>query len=105
MRGEGNDHGYVCDDANAYKGIVTRQAVEDAIEQHGAKAALATFAAIAPTVQPDASLEDILSSSLEQPYPVAVVCDEGDLRGVVSRKAFISVLTGKGDGEENPAAE
>lgn len=105
MRGEGKGYGYVFDGANDYKGIVTRELIEEAIEKPGTNAGLSELVEDVPTVHPDASLEDILPTSLEQPYPVAVVCGDGDFRGVVSRKTMISVLTGHDDEAEINAAQ
>lgn len=52
------------------------------------------------TVPPDTSLEQILPATLEQPYPVPVVDEEGDFQGAVSRKSMISVL-GEGNGSND----
>jgi glycine betaine/proline transport system ATP-binding protein len=57
---------------------------------------LAELAQETPTVQPDDSLEEILPTSLEQPYPLPVVDEEGDFHGVVSRQSMISVLSENG---------
>ena len=98
MRGGGRDYGYVVDVENSYQGIVTRELIEKEIEKPGINAELSELAKDLPAVQSDASLEDVLPSSLEQPYPIAVVCNDGDFQGVISRKTMISVLAGH-DGE------
>jgi len=104
MRGEGNDYGYVFSGKDNYRGVVTCELIEHEIQRPGANAELTELAEETPTVHPDASLEEILSTSLEQPYPVPVVCEEGDFHGVVSRKTMVSVLAGHGeDGEKNAA--
>jgi len=103
MRGEGKDYGYVFDDDD-YQGIVTREVIEVEILKPGAHADLSELAENMPTVQPDTSLEEILPTSLEQPYPVPVVCDEGDFHGVVSRQTMISVLTENNEEEKNSSA-
>jgi len=103
MRGEGKDYGYVFADSD-YKGIVTRERIQDAIEDPSPNADLSELAEAMPTVQPDASLEDILPTSLEHPYPLPVVDGDGDFHGVVSRKSMISVLTENGETGESDAA-
>jgi len=103
MRGEGKDYGYVFDDQD-YQGIVTREAIEDEIQKPGTHVDLSDLTEETPTVLPDASLEDVLPMSLEQPYPVPVVCDDGDFHGVVSRQTMISVLTDSNEDEEGTAA-
>lgn len=95
MRGENKAYGYVFDDAD-YKGMVTQACIEDAIKVPGENADLSDLVQNVPTVQPDASLEDILPTSLGQPYPVPVVDEGGDFHGVVTRQAVISVLTESG---------
>lgn len=104
MRGEGKDYGYVFDDQD-YQGIVTREAIEGEIQKPGTHVELSELAEEMPTVQPDASLEDVLPMSLEQPYPVAVVCDDGDFHGVVSRQTMISVLTDSNEEEDGASAD
>ncbi len=109
MRGDNSEHGYVFDDTD-YKGIVTRELIEDAISQPGENADLSDLAEIAYTAQPSTPLEEILPATLEQPYPVPVVDEEGDFHGVVSRKSMVSALAdssngnGNGNGNKPPAA-
>lgn len=105
MRGEGKDYGYVFDGEDDYKGIITRELIEDEIDKPGINAELSELAEETPTVQPDTSLEEILPTSLEQPYPVPVICEEGDFHGVVSRKTMVSVLAGADHEDEKSAAE
>ena len=105
MRGEGKDYGYVFDGDDDYKGIITRELIEGEIDKPGINAELCDLAEETPTVQPDTSLEEILPTSLEQPYPVPVVCEDGDFRGVVSRKTMVSVLAGADNGDEESVAE
>jgi glycine betaine/proline transport system ATP-binding protein len=103
MRGEKLDYGYVFDKENDFKGVITRDLLQDEIDKPGANADLSDLAEEMPTVQPDASLEDILGETLKQPYPIPVVCDEGDFRGVVSRQTMISVLAkNEDDLDEGP---
>jgi len=103
MRGKDKDYGYVFDGQD-YHGIVTREAIEGEIQKPGTHVDLSELAEKMPTVQPDASLEDILPMLLEQPYPVAVVCDDGDFHGVVSRQTMISALTDNNEEEEGASA-
>ena len=65
------------------------------IDQPGKNADLSDLAEEVFSVQPDASLEEILPTSLEQPYPVPVVGEDGEFHGVVSRKSMISILSEK----------
>ena len=105
MRGKGKDYGYVFDETDEYQGVVTRELIEKEIQMPGDNADLIGLAEETPTVQPDASLEQILPTSLEQPYPVPVVCEDGDFRGVVSRKSVISVLSEGKEKDVSAAAQ
>jgi len=105
MRGVGKDYGYVFDDSDDYMGVVTRKLIEEEIEKPGHHSDLVHLAEDTPTVQPSASLEEILPTSLEQSYPVPVICDEGDFHGVVSRKSVISVLSESDDKNISTAAQ
>ncbi len=95
MRGHKHDYGYVFegDEYTDYKGFVTRELIENEIDQPGKNADLSELAEDVFSVQPDASLEEILPASLEQPYPVPVVDEDGEFHGVVSRKSMISILS------------
>jgi len=92
MRGKEHEYGYVFEDAD-YKGIVTCELIEDAMKQPDGETDLTELAEDMPTVHPDTPLEDILPASLEQPYPVPVIDEEGGFQGVVSRKSMISALS------------
>ena len=102
MRGHKHDYGFVFEDEQYtdYKGFVTRELIENEIDQPGKNADLSDLAEEVFSVQPDASLEEILPASLEHPYPVPVVDEEGEFRGVVSRKSMISILS---ENDENGA--
>jgi len=103
MRGEGKDYGYVFTDSD-YKGVVTCDRIQDAMEGPADNPNLAELAQETPTVQPDDSLEEILPTSLEQPYPLPVVDEEGDFHGVVSRQSMISVLSENGANDTEDSA-
>lgn len=104
MRGVGKDYGYVFNEEDDYEGVVTRQLIEDEIDKPGDSSNLINLAEGTPTVQPTASIEAILPTSLEQAYPVPVICDEGDFLGVVSRKSVVSVLSEAESKDISPAA-
>ncbi len=49
-----------------------------------------------PIVAPDASLSDIISLIVDITYPMAVVDENGKLRGVISRASILAALARKG---------
>ncbi|MDH5188058.1 MAG: glycine betaine/L-proline ABC transporter ATP-binding protein [Rhodospirillaceae bacterium] len=92
MRGKKHDYGYVFEE-DEYRGIITREIIENEIDSPGPNANLCELAEDMATVQPDTSLEEILPTTLGQPYPVPVVGEDGEFHGVVSRKSMISILS------------
>ena len=96
MRGKKHDYGYVFEE-DEYRGIVTREAIETEMDKPGSNANLYELAEDMTTVQPDTSLEEILPTTLGQPYPVPVVGEDGEFHGVVSRKSMISILSDNND--------
>lgn len=103
MRGNQNDFGYVFEE-NTYQGIVTRDAIEGELQRAGqGGGSLAQLTEDVPSVRPEASLEEVLPASLGHPYPVPVVCEDGQLRGVVSRSTMISVLSEADEDPTKPA--
>jgi len=67
------------------------------MDKPGLNANLYELAKSTITVQPDTSLEEILPTTLGQPYPVPVVGEDGEFHGVVSRKSMISILSDNND--------
>jgi len=103
MRGEEKEYGYVFNE-NDFRGIVSRQAIEAEISKDGECCELTQLMEAVPSVEPGASLEQILPTSLEQPYPIPVVSDKGNFQGVVSRKDVISALTERTNDNGSTAA-
>lgn len=101
MRGHKRDYGYVFEDTayTEYKGVVTRELIENEMDQPGTNANLCELAEEVFTVQPGSSLETVLPATLEQPYPVPVVDEEGEFHGVVTRKSMITILSDSANGE------
>jgi len=93
MRGWTEDYGYVFE-GGRYRGIVTREAIEQACGQSsGDKPELADLAAEGPSLQPDTILQDALPATLECDYPVPVVTPEGEYRGRLSKDDMVEVLS------------
>lgn len=105
MRGKDQDFGYVFKQEE-FAGIVTAEALEDAIGDDTKTDDIYELAEDTPTVLPDAALQDVLPATLETEYPVPVVDDEGDFKGVVSRESMAEVLASNDDAtddDETPA--
>ncbi len=92
MRRKGKEYGYVVAD-DEYQGVVTQEAVEEAIASKNGIANVSDITIDMPHVGPDSTLEQVLPAALECDYPIAVIDDEGQLQGVVSQDEMSSALT------------
>ncbi len=91
LRRQGANYGYVVAD-DGYRGVVTQQAVEQALATGNATTTVADATEAQPSLGPEDTLERALPMTLECDYPVAVVDREGDLKGTVSRTQMGNVL-------------
>ena len=91
MRSWSEDYGYVFD-GEAYRGIVTRNALEAACECKGVQPPLSEIVTDGPTLDPDTNLQDALPTTLESDYPVPVVGADGACQGVVTKQSMVNVL-------------
>lgn len=101
MRRKGEEYGYYVAD-NAYRGVVTQEAVEKAIAGTDRAVTMSDIAVAEPHFGPEDTLENVLPAALESEYPIAVLDDQGQLQGVVSQDEMSTVLTPpeEGGGEE-----
>ncbi|MEM7567195.1 MAG: CBS domain-containing protein, partial [Pseudomonadota bacterium] len=97
MQLTGAEYGYVTVDGD-YHGVVSVEAVEDAIEGPS-DPTLIELAETIDTVDTTASLEEALPNALTTEYDVPVVSDAGELVGVVSRESMSEVLS---EGADEP---
>ena len=81
---------YVVDDRLHLAGILT---IRDAIRafQQGLSI-LQVMSSDVQTTTPDAMVADIMSMSAESPYPLAVVDEDGQLKGIVTKASVLSSL-------------
>ena len=91
MRGRKVEYGYVFDGAE-FRGIVTEENLTDAGKLNGGRS-LYDIAGETQTVTANSVLEEALPTILESDHPVAVVDDDGQFQGVVSKRELIRVLT------------
>jgi glycine betaine/proline transport system ATP-binding protein len=87
-------HAFVVDSSKKLRGIITEDQAATAVAQ-GITSFLGTDLInpdICPIVSPDTSIDDLLPLAAETRCPIAVVNDEGQLLGVVSRGSLLSSL-------------
>ncbi|MCT4655409.1 MAG: glycine betaine/L-proline ABC transporter ATP-binding protein [Cohaesibacter sp.] len=93
MNKHDDDYAYHVTD-EGYQGIVSQEALEEAVSQDNGDAALCEkIYEDVPSVAPDAVLEDILPETIGADYPVPVVDEEGEIQGELSREALAEVLS------------
>ncbi|MBL6929728.1 MAG: glycine betaine/L-proline ABC transporter ATP-binding protein [Rhodospirillales bacterium] len=90
MRKAGEEYGYVTYE-NEYRGVVTLEAMEELNGNDKIKWAR-ELADLTHTVHPDEPIEGAVPAALTVDYPIPVVCDEGELVGIVSNEDMVSVL-------------
>ncbi len=94
MRASPHDFAYVQTGEPGNYGVVTQAELEQAKREH---MPLKDLARELPSVQPGAAVEDILPAALQAEYPLPVVDEDGELQGVVTKKAVIEVVSDQAD--------
>jgi len=92
MRQKGADYGYAVE-GDSYRGVVTQDAVQAAIDQPNGAKTTWDVAEEYPVLQQTDVLEIALPTTLASDYPVAVVDKEGRLQGVVTSERMSDALT------------
>ena len=103
MRQKGADYGYAVEGDN-YRGVVTQDAVQAAIDQPNGAKTTWDVAEEFPVLRESDALEIALPTTLASDYPVAVVDAEGRLQGVVTSERMSDALTPPGEGEPEDGA-
>jgi len=75
-----------------YKGLILRDALEQAARNGGASKDCGEVFEDMPSILPETLLEKVLPETLNSDYPLPVVDDTGTLRGQLSRAALAEVL-------------
>jgi len=78
MRRHDENFGYVVENKE-FRGVVTQEALEEEVAKPGASPSLYAFADDSNAVELESTLEEVLPTTLEAEYPVAVVDEEGHL--------------------------
>ena len=85
------DFGYVLDKDNKYLGVVSVEALQD-LSDKGEKDISQGFIEGAASVNTSDSLQDILPLVAANPWPVPVINEEGEYKGVISKNTFLRTL-------------
>lgn len=92
MRRKGAAYGYAVE-GESYRGVVTQDAVQAAIDHPNGARTIFELAKEYPVVHQSDALETALPTTLASDYPVAVIDEEGRLKGVVTPERMSDALT------------
>ena len=81
---------YVVDDRLRLAGILTIQNAIRAVQEK--RSIQEVLERDVPTTTPDVMVSDIMPIAAETPYPIAVVDQDGQLQGIVTKASVLSSL-------------
>ncbi|RBW46756.1 glycine betaine/L-proline ABC transporter ATP-binding protein [Psychromonas sp. B3M02] len=92
MRKSKHDYGYVVSD-DGYQGVITQETLEGVEKSDYHNEITDELLEDVPSVQSDALLESVISDMLDNEHPLAVVNDEGEVEGHISRSTLSDILS------------
>ncbi|KAB0303699.1 glycine betaine/L-proline ABC transporter ATP-binding protein [Vibrio fortis] len=96
-----HDYAYhVTDDG--YQGLVTKESLQDAVEDKTVSDFSDDIYEEVPAVNPDAVIEEILQDTMSCEYSLPVVDEEGNLKGELERSAVADIFAEPGEAETDP---
>ena len=96
-----HDYAYhVTDDG--YQGLVTKESLQDAVEDKTVSDFSDDIYEEVPAVNPDAVIEEILQDTMSCEYSLPVVDEEGNLKGELERSAVADIFAEPGEAEADP---
>ena len=96
-----HDYAYhVTDDG--YQGLVTKESLQDAVEDKTVSDFSDDIYEEVPAVNPDAVIEEILQDTMSCEYSLPVVDEEGNLKGELERSAVADIFAEPGEAETAP---
>lgn len=96
-----HDYAYhVTDDG--YQGLVTKESLQDAVEDKTVSDFSDDIYEEVPAVNPDAVIEEILQDTMSCEYSLPVVDEEGNLKGELERSAVADIFAEPGETETDP---
>lgn len=93
MRKSKQDYGYVIDDEEGYRGVITQETLENIEKNDYSKVINSTLLEDVPSVQSDALLETVIPEMLDNEHPLPVLNAEGDVEGHLCRSTLAEVLS------------
>ena len=97
-----HDYAYhVTDDG--YQGLVTKESLEDAVEDSSVHDFSDEIYEEVPAVLPDAVIEEVLPDTMSCDYSLPVVDEDGNLKGELERSAVADIFSETSDEEAEPS--
>lgn len=93
MRQSKQDYGYVMDEEDGYRGLITQETLENVDTIEYSKGINAGLLEDVPSVQSDALLETVIPEMLDNTHPLPVLNAEGEVEGHLSRNTLAEVLS------------
>jgi glycine betaine/proline transport system ATP-binding protein len=96
-----HDYAYHVTD-EGYQGLVTKESLQDAVEDNSVSDFSDDIYEEVPAVNPDAVIEEILQDTMSCEYSLPVVDEEGNLKGELERSAVADIFAEPGETETAP---
>ncbi|MEG3753206.1 glycine betaine/L-proline ABC transporter ATP-binding protein [Psychromonas arctica] len=92
MRKSKHDYGYVVSD-DGYQGVITQKTLEGVQQSDYDNEITDSLLEDVPSVQSDALLESVIPDMLDNEHPLAVVNNDGEVEGHISRSTLSDILS------------
>lgn len=96
-----HDYAYHVTD-EGYQGLVTKESLQDAVEDKTVSDFSDDIYEEVPAVNPDAVIEEVLQDTMSCDYSLPVVDEDGNLKGELERSAVADIFAEPGDPEPDP---
>lgn len=96
-----HDYAYHVTD-EGYQGLVTKESLQDAVEDKTVNDFSDDIYEEVPAVNPDAVIEEVLQDTMSCDYSLPVVDEDGNLKGELERSAVADIFAEPGDPEPDP---
>ena len=93
MRKSKQDYGYVVDEEDGYRGLITQETLESQEKGDYSNVIDSSLLEDVPSVQSDALLESVIPDMIDNEHPLPVLNAEGEVEGHLCRTTLAEVLS------------
>ena len=101
MRKSKQDYGYVMSKKGGYQGMITQETLEGVHKGNYENAITDALLEDVPSIQSDALLESVIPDMLDNEHPLAVLNEEGEVEGYLSRETLSGILSDQTNDADN----